>query len=153
MTAPSFGSRMNPSHLKAASGCASGRSPKVTSPLAWERRVTLLSITSDWSSSESSKAHLTMSLASWKSPGSSSGISTSRAKCRDSPSLMLERAPGSSHGMRTMPPRVPDPARCRRKSEATFTPFCFITARPRRPANEAAAATSRAIFSFVDHST
>ena len=52
-----------------------------------------------------------------------------------------------------MPPRVPELARCSRKSEATLTPFCFMTHMERSPAKEAAAATSAATFSLVDHST
>jgi hypothetical protein len=67
--------------------------------------------------------------------------------------LTLESAPGSSHSTSTIPPRVPDEARCKRKSDATLTPFCFITHMERKPENDAAAATSSATFSLVDHST
>jgi len=52
----------------------------VTFPLAWERRVTLLIMTSERSSSDRPKAQAVMSLASWKSPGSRSGSSSMRAK-------------------------------------------------------------------------
>ncbi len=104
-------------------------------------------------SSERVKAQRVISLASWKSAGSISGISISRAKWRDSPSLTLESAPGSSQVTRTIPPRVPEPVRWRRKSEATLTPFCFMTHSDRSPAKDAAAATSMATFSLVDHST
>jgi len=66
---------------------------------------------------------------------------------------MLESAPGSSQWTSTMPPLVPERATCSRKSEATFTPFCFMAQIDRRPAIEAAKATSTATFSFTDHST
>jgi hypothetical protein len=39
------------------------------------------------------------------------------------------------------------------ESDATLTPFCFITQSDLSPENEAAAATSMATFSLVDHST
>ena len=104
-------------------------------------------------SSDSVKAQGIIAFASWKSAGSRRGISMSRAKWRDSPSLTLERAPGSSQVTRSIPPLVPDPVRWRRKSEATLTPFCFMTHIDRSPEKEAAAATSMATFSFADHST
>jgi hypothetical protein len=73
---------------------------------------------------------------------------------RESSSLVEERAAGSSAATRTRPP-VPTPERfrLRMKSEATFTPFCFMALKDRRPAKEAEAAASRATFSFTDHST
>lgn len=38
-------------------------------------------------------------------------------------------------------------------SAATFSPTCFMTAQERAPVKEAAAATSKATFSFTPHST
>jgi hypothetical protein len=53
--------------------------PSSTTPLEWERRVTLLTMQRRPSSSESSKAQRVISLASWGVEGSSRGTSASLA--------------------------------------------------------------------------
>ena len=94
-----------------------------------------------------------MSFASWKVAGSSRGSSAHLAMGRESCSLVLDRPAGSSQITSTRPALVPVRLRFIRKSEATLRPFCFMATMARTPANDAAAAASRATFSFTDHST
>ena len=104
--------------------------------------------------SDSSKANLVMSFASWKVAGSIKGRSPSLAMKRESSSLVDERAAGSSAVTKTSPPApTPERFRFKIKSEATLTPFCFIALKARRPEKEAAEAASSATFSLTDHST
>jgi hypothetical protein len=60
--------------------------------------------------------------------------------------------PGSSATTITKPPAVPTYDSVMSASAATFKPTCFIVTRQRAPARHAPAATSRATFSFGDHS-
>ncbi len=84
-------------------------------------------------SSESSKAHLVMSLASWMSEGSSIGSLAHFAYGRVSCSLALEIAPGSSHTISTSPASFLHWLACMMKSEATLIPSCFMVQTARTP--------------------
>ena len=104
-------------------------------------------------SSERVKTHLVISNASWGVAGSKSGISANLEKCLASSSLVLLIPEGSSHVIRARPPFVPERLRLVKKSDTTFTPFCFMATIALHPAKDAAVAHSNATFSFTDHST
>ena len=111
------------------------------------RRMTGVSYFSD-----SSNASLVNSFASALSDGSKTGTCALTAVRRVSCSFCEENTDGSSATAMTRPPFTPVYEAVKRGSQATFSPTCFMETMARAPRMDAPMPTSRATFSFGDHS-
>ena len=129
-----------------------GSSLSFTLLLVWDILLTHRSIHMVFSSSEKSKSHFVISLASCTSPGSNSGRPSHLAAGRVSSSLGLFIPLGSSQPTRTSPPTTSLMTPVPSMSQITATPFCFMETRARILVKEAPVAACIATSSFTDHS-
>ncbi len=138
---------------KPEAGLGAGTSAKSTVALAWQTLVVGLRNTGSLNSSERPNAYETISYASSGDDGSNTGKFAYLAKCLVSCSVCEDHGPGSSATTTTIPPSTPTYERLIKGSAATFSPTCFIVTIDLIPEYAAPAATSKAVFSFVDHWT
>ena len=118
----------------------------------WLRRVTVLIITGSLTCSDSSRAYLVRSLASWGLLGSRMGTSLCLPSHLLSCSVRLLCWLGSSVLTKTRPPPTPLRVMGFSMSRATFTPTCFMLQMALWPTMDAPNATSKATFSLALHS-
>ncbi len=110
------------------------RSPRVTTLLECEVRMTVRTSTGVSKRSDSWMAVTTKSLASWLSAGSRSGIFMRRAYQRLSCSFCELNSPGSSAVTTTSPASAPVYTAYNSESDSTFMPTCLVVTMARLPA-------------------